>query len=159
MTGDASLFNSITWEEKGYVKFGDDSKSKIIATGSIGMSSYIIENVYLVKGLKHNLLSISQLCDKGYKMIFEKDKCFAFDKNGMKLFEGYRKKNIYLIKPNEMEDVCLLSMNDNIFKWHKRLGHVNFNQLEKLSKKNIIRGLPKINIKHDIKCDICLKNK
>jgi hypothetical protein len=29
-----------------------------------------IENVFLVNGLKHNLLSISQLCDKGYKIIF-----------------------------------------------------------------------------------------
>ena len=64
MTGGASLFNSIIWEEKGYVKFGDDGRGKIIATGTIGMPNSLIENVYLVQGLKHNLLSISQLCDK-----------------------------------------------------------------------------------------------
>ena len=64
LTGDASLFNSLKWEEKGYVKFRDDSRGKIIAIGTIGMPPYLIENVYLVKGLKHNLLSISQLCDK-----------------------------------------------------------------------------------------------
>ena len=59
MTGNASLFNSIKWEEKGYVKFGDDSRGKIIAIGTIGIPTFLIENVYLVQGLKHNLLSIS----------------------------------------------------------------------------------------------------
>ena len=51
------------------------------------MPPFFIENVYLVKGLKHNLLSISQLCDKGYKIVFEQDKCYAFNENGAKLFE------------------------------------------------------------------------
>jgi len=27
--------------------------------------------VFFVEGLKHNLLSISQLCDKGYQIIFK----------------------------------------------------------------------------------------
>ena len=31
----------------------------------------IIKDVLFVDGLKHNLLSISQLCDKGYKITFE----------------------------------------------------------------------------------------
>ena len=44
--------------------FGDNGKGRIIGHGSIGNnSSSLIENVLLVDGLKHNLLSISQLCD------------------------------------------------------------------------------------------------
>ena len=42
----------------------------------------LIENVFLISGLKHNLLSISQLCDKGYKINFEKDACLFYDENG-----------------------------------------------------------------------------
>jgi len=34
-----------------------------------------IKDVFLVDGLKHNLLSISQLCYKGYKITFELDLC------------------------------------------------------------------------------------
>ena len=34
-------------------------------------ASLLIENVTLVDGLKYNLLSISQLCDKGLKVIFD----------------------------------------------------------------------------------------
>ena len=97
-------------------KFGDDSRGKIIAIGTIGMPPYLVENVYLVKGLKHNLLSISQLCDKGYKMVFEQDKCYAFNKDGAKLVEGIRKRNIYIIKPDKVDNACcLLSMNDFVF--------------------------------------------
>ena len=49
-------------------------------------------------------------------MIFEQDKCYAFNKNGERLFEGIRKKNIYLIKPAEIDnDYCLLSLNDHAF--------------------------------------------
>ena len=135
MTRDASLFTSISWKERGYVKFGDNSKGKIVATGTIGLTPHTIENVSLVAGLKHNLLSISQLCDKGYKMVFEHDKCYAYDKSGTKLFEEYRNKNIYLVKlSNVTFEKCFFAMSENIKIWHRRLGHVNFNQLEKLSK-------------------------
>ena len=98
MIGDTSLFTAIEWKDGGYVRFGDNSQVKIVATGTIGIPPTTIENVSLVRGLEHNLLSISQLCDKGYKMVFGKDKVEAFNQHGDKLFEGFRKKNIYLIE-------------------------------------------------------------
>ena len=36
---------------------------------------FSIDDVLLVDGLKHNLLSISQLCDKGYIVRFESNMC------------------------------------------------------------------------------------
>ena len=48
--------------------FGDNGKCRIIGHGSIGNNfSSLIENVLFVDGLKHNLLSISQLCEKVLK--------------------------------------------------------------------------------------------
>ena len=48
-------------------------KEKIISIGNFKVGkSLLVENIALVDGLKHNLLSISQLCDKGlnlYSMI------------------------------------------------------------------------------------------
>ena len=56
----------------GDVTFGDNLKGQIEGIGTIGNKSFIsIKNVLLVNGLKHNLLSSSQLCDKGFKAIFE----------------------------------------------------------------------------------------
>ena len=71
-TGQESQFRSLKLKEGGEVAFGGDEKEKIIRLDDIGNStSNCIENVLLVKGLKHNLLSISQLCGKSYKVTFE----------------------------------------------------------------------------------------
>ena len=65
MTGDEAQFTSLKPNDGGFVTFGDNSKGKIIRLGNISKNLFtFIENVLLVKGLKHNLLSISQLCDK-----------------------------------------------------------------------------------------------
>ena len=57
--------------EGGTVIFGDDSKGKIIGICNIKIgSSHLIENIALIDSLKYNLLSISQLCDKGLRVFF-----------------------------------------------------------------------------------------
>ena len=62
MTWDINNFATLSrYHEGGTVTFGGDSKGKIIDIGNIKIgSSPLIENVVLVDGLKHNLLSISQ---------------------------------------------------------------------------------------------------
>ena len=89
MTGQEYHFKSLKIKEGGEVAFEGDRKGKIIGIGDIGnTSSNSIENILLVRGLKHNLLSISQLCDKSYKIIFEVDHCAILDKtsNEIKFF-------------------------------------------------------------------------
>jgi len=68
MTGDKSKFVSIIFK---HVTYGDN-KGRILGRGSIGDNSILlIHDVLYVEGLKHNLLSISQLCHKGYQVIFK----------------------------------------------------------------------------------------
>ena len=72
MTGDKAMFSSISPKDGGYVTFGDTANGKIVGEGKVGKSpNPTIENVLLVNGLKHNLSSISQFCDKDYKVVFE----------------------------------------------------------------------------------------
>ena len=76
MTGDSSHFSKLTSLDEGYVTFGDNNKGKIIGKGTIGNKfNLLIEDVFLVDGLKHNLLSISQLCDKRYIIRLESNTC------------------------------------------------------------------------------------
>ena len=72
MTGNYPWFSSFTKIEKGGdVSFRDNKKGKILEIGNVSkVSSTIIENVCFVENLKHNLISISQLCDKACKVIF-----------------------------------------------------------------------------------------
>ena len=64
MTGDEAKFVKLKRKDGGYVRFGDKSKAKIVGLGKVG-SEPSIDDVSLVDGLKYNLISVSQLCDKG----------------------------------------------------------------------------------------------
>ena len=71
MTGDVGQFTSFEIIDGGSVTFGDNGKGKIIGTGKINIiPSSFIENIFFVDGLKYNLLSISQFCDKDFKVVF-----------------------------------------------------------------------------------------
>ena len=59
MTGDQELLNNVILKEWGKVYYGDNSQGKIIGMGSISFENLSLENVFLVDGLKHNLISIS----------------------------------------------------------------------------------------------------
>ncbi|XP_021727789.1 uncharacterized protein LOC110694897 [Chenopodium quinoa] len=76
MTGYKSKFLSLEDYPGGTVTFGDNKKGEIIGKCKIGRSkSHSIDNVFLVEGLMHNLLSISQFCDKGNYVSFTYDSC------------------------------------------------------------------------------------
>ena len=49
-------------------------------------------------GLKHNLLSISQLCERGLKVIFDKSSCNTYDcKTNECILTRFRENNVYII--------------------------------------------------------------
>ena len=112
MTGDASRFISTSLKQDGHVTYGDNNKGKIIGKGTIGNeSSLLIHNVLYVKGLKHNLLSISQLCDRGYQVNFRTNSCEIRLPNSKDvLLIGKRSSNIYLLDISIHASLdCLLS--------------------------------------------------
>ncbi|GJZ09196.1 ribonuclease H-like domain-containing protein [Tanacetum coccineum] len=56
---------------------------------------------------------------------------------------------------------CLLAKasSDEAKLWHRRLGHLNFKNLNKLVKDNLVRGLPSKSFKNDHTCVACQKGK
>ena len=125
-------------------------------------NSTTIEKVLYVEGLKHSLLSISQLCDKGYKVNFEANKCIISNETSEKvLFTSKRVNNIYLldIMNNCSENGCLLSKSDKSWLWHRRLAHIHTNQLNKLKSKDLVSSLPNIKFQDNRLCDACVKGK
>ncbi|XP_073220690.1 uncharacterized protein [Cicer arietinum] len=77
-------------------------------------STTVFKDVLYVKGLKHNLLSISQLCDKGYQVYFTSHTCTLEHKedDSIKLV-GERVNNIYMIDLDSLpaNNVCCLLSN------------------------------------------------
>jgi hypothetical protein len=90
MTGERHMFQDHELKPGGTVGFGGNQKGKIIGNGTIGNGSLSSINFFLlVQGLMHNLLSICQLSDNGYDIIFNQESCKAVSqKDGSILFEG-----------------------------------------------------------------------
>ena len=114
MTGDPFKFSKFTSLDEGYVTFGDN-KGKIIGKGTIGnKSNFLIKDVLLVDGLKHNLLSISQLCDKGYINRFEFNACIIEQPNKNKYISALKQNNVYTINIDDIcNEMCFSVLNDD----------------------------------------------
>lgn len=67
MIGDKDRFVTLKKERDGSVSFENDNSTKIIGKGTIklGNKDAMEENVLLVENMKHNLLSVNQMCDQG----------------------------------------------------------------------------------------------
>ncbi|GJU11043.1 putative ribonuclease H-like domain-containing protein [Tanacetum coccineum] len=52
-----------------------------------------------------------------------------------------------------------LDTSDESRLWHRRLGHINFRNINKLVKDNLVRGLPTKRFENDQTCVACLKGK
>jgi hypothetical protein len=72
MTGDKKWFSSLTHlSHKEYVTFGDDKKGRVLGTGVINVNDFFTLNgVALVDKLRYNLLSVSQLLDADFDVLF-----------------------------------------------------------------------------------------
>src|SRR3954469_6739687 len=164
MTGRRSTFHDLGLKPGGEVKFGGDQKGKIIGSGTISLgNSPSITNVLLVEGLTHKLLSISQLSDNGYDIIFHQKSCKAVSqKDGSILFTGKRKNNIYKIDLSDLEKkkvTCLMSVSEEQWVWHRRLGHASLRKISQINKLNVVRGLPNLKYKSDALYEACQKGK
>ena len=70
------MFLDLQPHDGGTVTFGGNQQGNIEGIGKVSKtSSTTIDNVFYVKGLKHNLLSINQFCDSGYIIFFNKESC------------------------------------------------------------------------------------
>nr|GEX94884.1 zinc finger, CCHC-type [Tanacetum cinerariifolium] len=88
------------------------------------------------------------------------NKLTLYDKNKRLLMKVERSKNrLYSIKLQIEAPICLLANVDNqAWLWHARLGHLNFDDINKMTRKNLVEGIPRINHAGQI-CDACLLGK
>ncbi|GKC24775.1 zf-CCHC domain-containing protein, partial [Tanacetum coccineum] len=136
MTGNKDLFSTYEAINGGNVVFASNTKSKIIGKGTITHNSLTIHDVSHVENLSFNLLSIGQICDKKYKVLFSETSSEIL-KDDITIGRGIRKNGLHVMKMgNKPKDsLCLASIDDTSTLWHRRLGHANMRLIESLSSK------------------------
>ena len=92
-------------------------------------------------------------------MIFDSKQCQIMDVKTNQLVGTATRtsNNIYML--NEKDENYYIGHEDESWLWHKRLGHINFDSLIQLNKKEAIRNLPMIkNLSNSI-CKQCQHGK
>ncbi|GJT57684.1 retrovirus-related pol polyprotein from transposon TNT 1-94 [Tanacetum coccineum] len=64
------------------VHFDNDQFALILSYGDLVQGSIMINRVYYVEGLNHNLFSVGQFCDANLEVAFRKSTCFVRDLQG-----------------------------------------------------------------------------
>jgi len=161
MTGEASQLINLKWKQAGFITYGDNNWARILGVGDIGSENkVIIKDVLLVEGLKHSLLSISQLCDRGYKITFEPEQCTIVDSESTEtVLVGKRVSNVYMLNVSSIisSTNCLLSRDDESWLWHRRLAHIHMHHLNRIASKDLVIGLPKLKFERNKMCEACQK--
>jgi hypothetical protein len=139
MTGERRMFTSFEKNEceSDCITFGDNSQGQVLGFGKIAITTeYSISKVFLVESLDYNLLSVSQLCERGYNCLFNDKGVTVFRRSDNSFaFKGALRGKLYLIDfiPEEIEhDRCLIAKTSMGWLWHIRLAHVGMSNLHKL---------------------------
>ncbi|GKE00379.1 ribonuclease H-like domain-containing protein [Tanacetum coccineum] len=153
MTGNKFYLTEYEDYNGGFVSFGD-GKGRISGKGKSKSRTLVFDDVYFCKELKNNLFSVSQICDKKNNVLFTDTECLVLssdfkllDKSQV-LLRVPRKDNIYSVDLKSVVPIkgltCLFAKAaiDESSLWHRRLGHINFKNMNKLMRGNLVRGLP-----------------
>ena len=114
-----------------------------------------LDDVLYVPSMKRNLVSISALEDKRYRVTFADGNVLALHKNSSmntaKVI-SIREESLYRLTTPPAQALVHDSTNINEL-WHRRLAHLNSQALPAL--KNMVTGLPMLHVDHDGVCRVC----
>ena len=114
-----------------------------------------IANVLYVEGLRVNLLSISQICDQDFMVLFSKGKCLVMDESGKNLISGIHiLDNCYGFVP-DADIVCNIIRLPNEDLWHQLMGHASYKHLSIISRHELVLGIPKVSRLSNVVCRPC----
>ncbi|GJU56448.1 putative ribonuclease H-like domain-containing protein [Tanacetum coccineum] len=143
MTENMSYLSNFKEFDGGYLTFGGGAKGGRI-TGK--------------ETLKTGKLDFEDVC-----FVLSPD--FKLTDESQVLLKVPRNNNMYSV---DMKNIvpkecltCLVAKDtlDESMLWHRRLGHINFKNINKLVKDNLARGLPSKHFENDQTCVACLKGK
>ena len=150
----------MSWEEENFeemkqydsqVKVGDGRSLPVKGIGNIKMSiiclketivDLVVHDVLYVPDLSTNLISIGKLNKKGFKIVFEDDKCriHLSQETIIECKQSAENDNLFELPINEKEDdekhaLNTMSKTNNWRLWHYRLGHLGEQNMKNSNQK------------------------
>lgn len=156
MCGNRRFFYQLDEAVMGKVRFGDDSRINIEGKGSVRFvfdkgEKKVLNNVYYIPGLKSNIISLGQATEVGCEVQMRDNTLSLFDQYGGLMVRCTRTTHrLYKVFLNVDLSQCLQikSVSQSSI-WHTRLGHVNNDTLKLMIKKDLVTGVPDIEVKRE----------
>ena len=102
-----------------------------------------------------NLLSINQMYDQNFMVLFSKAKCLVMDESGKKLISGvHTLVNCYSLVPN-IDIVCNSIRLPNEDLWYQMIKHASYKHLSIVSKHKSVLEIPKLSRVSNVVCGPC----
>nr|GEX56827.1 ribonuclease H-like domain-containing protein [Tanacetum cinerariifolium] len=153
MTGNkAYLVDYQEINDGGFVAFGS-SRCKITGKDKIRTEKLDFDDVSFVNELQFNLFFVSQIFDKKNRVLFTEIECLVLSPNFKLLDESQvllripKQSNMYsfdlqnVVPSGDLTSLFAKAFIDESNLWHRRLGYVNFKNMNKLVKGNLVRGI------------------
>jgi hypothetical protein len=155
MIGNKDIFLDLN-KQKGKVTYGGNASGNILGKDTVSLRKDKAKNVLLVEKMKPSLLSVIQTCDQGNLCIFDSQKCDIRREDTIKLVGTSPRtlENVYILDENLNEE-CHINIVDEIWLWHRSLGHIKFDNLVKFNNLGAVRNFPKIINPSNTMCRHC----
>jgi len=111
-------------------------------------------DVLYVPDLRGNLLSVSAVVSKGFRIEFSDENADIFDKKGSIVLRAAKKDKMYVVETAQPHEAKLAN-SAKAGTWHKRYGHLNYRDLKLLCDQNLVTGLDLPKSFHPIQCKHC----
>ena len=134
MTRCKSLIEDFIKKDCLIVTYGDNGNGVTMGYGSMKCNSTGFKNISYVKGLQHNLISISKLFYAGYEVLFNKREGKFIDQRSVTVLSANQQNDVYVLDMFSADNslrCCFFSRAHSHLNWlwNKRLSHLNFKNI------------------------------
>ncbi|CAL9026795.1 unnamed protein product [Prunus brigantina] len=150
MTGNKELLIDINPNVTGKVQMPTGELVSIAGMGTLVLDTNFgtkhIKEVMYLPGLRENLLSVGQMDEHGYHLVFGSNMCSIFDDASLEnliMKVEMRKNRCYPLSLSSNSYVALRAgVSHSTWLWLKRMGHLHFKGLSQLKENEMVHGLP-----------------
>eukprot|EP00253_Pinus_taeda_P035358 PITA_35358 len=157
-----ALSNLIEKETNLEIILGDDATYPVKRVGDVTLqlnqgNTIHLQEVLYVPDLKKNLVSISAMEDKGFKVAFIDGKVCVWKRNLKDSFTlGLRVDSLYQVGGSPLGAMsCDTSLQSEL--WHRRFAHLHYKALPAV--RQMVTGIPEFKVEHEGVCPGCAEGK
>ena len=118
-----------------------------------------LHKVLFVPKLTKNLLSVPAMAQMGAEVRFDKEKCILMKDNKQYNIGHVLDGKLYRVNTPEYAQLSATSSAPSLELWHCRLGHLNYNYVDCVVKKELVHGMKFSNDNFDKQCEACTLGK